>query len=126
MRRDDIGPLIENAVKGIVVCNIEDRDGTASGAGVDMPAYALRFVTGNPRPERLPRLGQFGRPFRPRRRDNQKQHDGDPSLNFTHEHGVPLNTTAYRTLISAARITLPNLGASAFTEVGKSRRQLCD
>jgi hypothetical protein len=78
MRRDDIGPLIENAVKGIVVGNLEDRDGASPGAGIDVAAYALRLVTGNPRPERQPRLGQFGRPFRPRRRDNQKQHDCNP------------------------------------------------
>jgi hypothetical protein len=55
MCRDDIRPLIEDLMKGIVILNVENPNRAPPHASIDLPAYTSCFVLGYPRPERLPR-----------------------------------------------------------------------
>src|SRR5262245_7222753 len=76
VRGDDVRPLVQDPVERIVVLDVEDRSRAPPHARIDVPAHAARFIARDPRPERLPRLCQLRRLLRPRRRDDQKQHDG--------------------------------------------------
>src|SRR5580700_4163011 len=72
MRGNDVGPLVQDLMQGLIAWHVEDGDRAAPGAGVDVPAHPARLVLGHPWPERLPTLREIGRPLWPWRRNDEK------------------------------------------------------
>src|SRR5262249_51042970 len=79
MRRDDVGPVVQNAMQHFVAGHIEDRDSAAPDPRIDLLADAGILMAFDPRPELLPLGGDIGGAFGPRRRDDKEQHWYFPS-----------------------------------------------
>jgi hypothetical protein len=61
LSRDDIGPLIQDAVEYLVALYIENGNGPTSDPSINVLTGSVGPKFGNPRPKALPRFGYFRR-----------------------------------------------------------------